>query len=409
MKSISTLSANNLVLGLFLIISFILFPFSLSLLIIFFVISFNQLKLPQLDRIAVNILAIYLSLINSTKTPEADMENYLLRFKEVPETTFLDFIFFGEGAREPVFSFLNYIGYYLSFGSFQFFIFLVSFMIFSIQFTALRKYCSFYKVSSQRFFLCCLILGMLNSYFSLTGHLIRQCLGASILIYVLVVGCTDGKLSKSIFAISVFIHSIVLIFTPIILFKKLNQKIDFTMLVRLSFAFLFLFFTFDTLVSIGMSLFEPIQIIYYLFSRLADPDSFIEIGIGAATSSSQGFMTTIAALMLFYTLFILYLTKYKLSPLIGHTIIFCCLLTIFLSEYSLLQYRIFFLLYGFVPYLIVSIPELKYKFSPVAIFLVSIIIFSVFLYELENGAWEYASYVDLLIQNPLTLSLKHWL
>ena len=144
MNSFSTLSANNLVLGLFLIISFIVFPFSLSLLIIFFVISFNQLKLPQLDRIAVNILAIYLSLINSTKTPEADMENYLLRFKEVPETTFLDFIFFGEGAREPIFSFLNYIGYYLSFGSFQFFIFLVSFMIFSIQFTALKKYCSFY-------------------------------------------------------------------------------------------------------------------------------------------------------------------------------------------------------------------------------------------------------------------------
>lgn len=404
-----TLSVNYIALGSFSIFSFIAMPFLFSLLLIFFLASFNQLKISKLDKIYVNILAAYLSLINSTKTPVADMLNYLLRYNEVPENDFFSYIFTGEGAREPVYSFFNYIGYYLTFGSFQFFIFLVSFVIFSLQFSAVRRYCYYYKVSSQRLFLSCLFIGMLGSYFSLTGHLIRQCLGISIFMYLLVAGCTGGKLNKWLFAFSALIHPVTLFFTPFIFFKKLNQKIDFILLAKLLFVFMILYLAFDTILLIGTSLFEPIQPIFYLFSRLSDPDGFIEVGVGAVTDSGRFFMTSLSSIILIYTFFIAYLTNLKLSPLIAHAIIFSCLLVISLSDYSLLQYRIFFLIYGFIPYILISIPEFKHWISSVTIFMVSTIFYFVFLNGLKSGAWEYASYVDLIANNPLTLLLKYWL
>ena len=180
------------------------------------------------------------------------------------------------------------------------------------------------------------------------------------------------------------------------------------MLARLLFVFILFYFAFDTILLIGMSLFEPIQAIYYLFSRLSDPDSFIEVGIGAVTDSGRFFMISISTVILIYTFFIVYFTNLKLSPLIAHAIIFTCLLIISLSDYSLLQYRIFFLLYGFIPYILISIPEFKHWISSLTIFMVSIIFYFVFLNGIENGAWDYASYVDLITKNPLTLLLKYW-
>lgn len=404
MSKLKTLSVVNVVSGLFFALSFIVLPFFLSLLILFCAISFNQLKKLQIEKVAANTIAAYLALINSTKIPASDMVNYLARFEEVPEATLLNYLFGGDESKEPFYSLLNYVGYYFTFGSFQFFIFLVSFMIFSLQFSALRRYCWYYNVSSQRFFLCCLSLGMFNSYFSLTGHLIRQCLALSVLMYILVAGCTSVKLKRWLFVFPVFIHSIALFFSPIILIKGFNEAIRFTTILKLLFAFLLLYFGYEIVLSIAMSLFEPIGFIVYILSRVDNPSGFIEL----AEVSNQAFMEIVATVILLYTSFFLFFTKYKLNPLIGHAIILSCLLTLSFSEYSLLQYRIFFILYGFVPYLLISIPELHHRLGSGAAFVTYVTVYSIFLHEVENGAWDYASTMDLTMNNPLTLILKYW-
>ena len=305
---------------------------------------------------------------------------------------------------------MNYIGYYLTFGSFQFFIFLISFLIFSLQFSALRRYCYYYKVSSQRFFLSCLALGMFSSYFSLTAHIVNQCLAISILMYLFVTASTGGKLNKWLFVLTAFIHSITLFFFLIVFYKKFKDKLSFSTILKCSLLLLLLYVSWDALILIGMSVFEPIQVFAYLFLRLSDPNSFVEIGVGAATSSSQAFLSFIAAFIMLCTVFSLYYPKFILSPLIAHAILLCCILVLFLSDYSLLQYRIFFIFYGFVPYLLIAIPKLRSnnRFSSVIVFVTSIIIYSIFLNNLDNGSWDYASSVNLTMNNPLTLILRYW-
>lgn len=404
------LSVSNLLYVLFFSLSFIVLPFFLSLLLIFFAISFNYSKTSQIDKIAAHSIAAYLSFINSTKTPSADLENYRVRFEEASDASMFNYIFIGENTKEPLFSLLNYIGYYLTFGSFQFFIFLISFLIFSLQFSALRRYCNYYNASSQRFFLCCLVLGMFFSYFSLTAHVVRQCLAISIVMYLLVTASTGGKLNKWLYVSTAFIHFISLFFFLIIFYKKFKNKLNFSTILKLGLLLLLLYTGWDTLILIGMSVFEPIQVFNYLFLRLADPSSFVEIGIGAATSSSQAFLSSIAGLIMIYTVFSLYYPKFMLCPLIAHAILLCCILVLFLSDYSLLQYRIFFIFYGFIPYLLIAIPRLRLNntFSSVIVFSISIIIYSIFLNNVDNGSWDYASSVNLTMNNPLTLIFKYW-
>lgn len=406
MNSQRIISTDNLPVGLCFTGLFIILPFSFSLLLIFFVMSFNQVKSCQIDKIFINILSLYLSLINSTKIPKSDMENYQIRFMEVSEYTFLDYIFgYGEVSREPIFNLLTYAGYYLTFGSFQFFIFLISLVIFFLQFSAIRRYCFYYEISSQRFFLSCIFLGMFYSYFSLTAHLIRQCLGLSVVMYILVVASSGGYFNKWLFLFTSFIHSAALFFLPFLFFKKTHQRMSLITITKLILTFFFLYYAFNIITIIGMSIFNSIQAILYIFSRVSDMNSFIEIG----GVNNQDLMLITATILFLYSVYALYIKKSKLlSPLVGHAVIFCCLIVFFFNNHSLIQYRVFFMLYGFFPYLLISLPKLNYKYNSIAVFMLSLIIYFIFLNDLENGHWDYASKIDLLINNPITLTLKFW-
>lgn len=137
----------------------------------------------------------WISLINITKSINGDQGVYTRIFLKVPEKGFYSTVFeaWGGSGKEPLFSCITWSLYWLTNGSVRLYYFILSFTIYILHYLAAYKL--FKKIDASKGALICgvLVLTFFTQYFVMTLHIIRQMLAAAVAIYAIVYRATEGK------------------------------------------------------------------------------------------------------------------------------------------------------------------------------------------------------------------------
>lgn len=153
--------------------------------------------------------AVWISLINITKTISGDQGFYTRTFLKVPEAGFYDTVFnaWGGTGKEPAFSCITWLLYWISFGSVRLYYFILSFSIYILHYLAAYKL--FKKMDVPKGALICgvLVLTFFSQYFVMTLQVIRQMLAGGIVIYAIVYRAVEGENNWVLLILAVLIHT----------------------------------------------------------------------------------------------------------------------------------------------------------------------------------------------------------
>ena len=404
MKSLKTsahINYNTYISAVVIILSLLLYPLLpfWSIILLSAIFAVNSQYKERIFILYLFLLSLYLGLINATKIPESDLIGYIDIFEDVEYYSFRTYIFLA--GKEPVFFLYNYIIYYLIGGNTSSYIIITSVIAYMFFFCAINKFLRLYSKNSIIIF-SIIIAAFFPQLFSLSAHLIRQFLAASILLYAIVLKLFYNKKVWFFLLMAVLIHSTTLLFIPLMYLKPLKNKLS----VKNG--------TFILLLIVGVGLFLPTvseiivnsvgnNIFTYAFTRVNRANIELEE------------LSVLSFVVLAIIFFILILIQYHksgekiriLTPGIIHLANIFLIYAIFIianlnnTEISL---RFFFFTYFFFP-LIVPLSFLMVKNNLIFIKeLISVAFIIFFIYKLKYGAWEYASLNKLLFSNIFLLT-----
>ena len=215
------------------------------------------------------IFAAYISCINATKVPDNDLEMYLDYYKAVNYTDFFTYITFlsqGEAIKEPLFSVLNYILYWIIGSNTKVYIFCISFISYGLLAYSLIKL-AFKLELSYKVIIFCICIMMFTPYlFIMSAHLVRQILATSLLFYLLVDTSFYNNKKWWLVIAMVLIHTTTLFFVVFLFLPILKDRLVGKRLycVILCFCLLSLY---QVLSSYLYVVFENIPIVGYILKR----------------------------------------------------------------------------------------------------------------------------------------------
>lgn len=352
--------------------------------------------------------AIWISLINITKTISGDQGVYTRFFLSVPQNGLYKTVFeaWGGSGKEPVYSFITWMLYWITGGSVRLYYFILSMSIYLPHFLA--AYFVFRKINAPKGALICgiLVLTFFTQYFVMTLQLVRQMLAAGLIIYALAYRATTGKNNWMLLVIAVLIHTSAFLLAALSLvpwfYSWLNLK--------------------RSLIVLGC--FIPFIVFNGILGSIIGGSSGIAaIDYGLTTYSNNGYIDSAKGLQLSIMLMIfiplsaacyMILTRYKkennsenhdepdyeespentLLPLVY----ICILLMIFVFSFTkspLIQYRFFYYTYSFIPILL---PLLFYKtlFEKPYWFAISLFFIVRFFITHNTSGWKYLSVTDMI-------------
>ena len=345
-------------------------------------------------------VATWISLVNITKSIGGDQGVYTRMFLKVPTVSLTQYFNgeYGTGSgREPMFRALTYILYWITGGSVRAYYFIISFVIYFLQFSA--TYLLFKKLKTEKGAIICgvLILTFFTQYFVMTLQIMRQMIAGAMAVYALVYRAVYGKHNWFFLIMAPLIHTSAFLITIITLvpvfYSWLNLKKAILVLVC----------------------FAPVIILNELVGNLVG-------GYGGNMLANTGYrdsggtMSITIMLILFIPLTlaaIVNLKRYK-TQYNGYyegysskpsnvilPIIYCFfLLSIFVLSFSkspLLQYRFFYYSYSFMP-LLMPLLIIKRPWNNVYWSLISVY-FIIRFFIIHNRGWIYATQIDLLSKN----------
>lgn len=155
------------------------------------------------------ITASWISLINITKSISGDQGVYTRVFMNVPVAGFEGTVLnaWGLSGKEPAFSFLTWLLYWITLGNVRLYYFIISFTIYFFHYLATYKL--FKKMDIPKGALICgvLILTFFSQYFVMSLQIIRQMLAGAIVIYALVYKAVEGRNNWILLVLSVLVHT----------------------------------------------------------------------------------------------------------------------------------------------------------------------------------------------------------
>ena len=361
------------------------------------------------------LLAFYMGAINATKTPEADQIAYYYAYQNIPTRGFLHALsnIYGEavnsgGGKEFMFGFINYVGYYLSFGYYPLFIFGFITALYMFLFSAIYKFYSYVNNRACVIIAAVFLCAFFTQYFNLTLQLQRQFLAGAIMMYVLVVRAADKKNLWWLGLIAVFTHTSAGLFFPLLFIKPLTKRLRLTGFIVLA-IMAATFFVFSP--QIGAVMAEATSFsssLSYGFDRMA----MGEANVDEATGENYMFMYSAMLLVLALIFIILYRhRKENENPLffIYNTLII--LVIFFFTMYSqpLTQYRYFMAAYSFFPFIFPNFFYKKSLANTVCLAGITLLLFVRFFLTFENIIWHYAPVQSILSDNIFSLVFnKHY-
>lgn len=182
------------------------------------------------DTFVSNVVFIYfglfLGVLNTLKTPESDLVNYMVFFENASSYNYLDYLLIEN--KEYFYFTLNYLIYYVSKGDFSLFLVFI---------TSLSYYCLFYSIrmlhnnlnlGKNAYWVALIVVFLFPNFFAISAHLMRQFLGLAIVSVFLMKNIFKGnKASLPFFILAVLTHTSTLVFAVAFIpavKKKLSPK-----------------------------------------------------------------------------------------------------------------------------------------------------------------------------------------
>ena len=306
--------------------------------------------------------AVWISLVNITKTISSDQIAYSMLFKQVPERGLYSIVFksWDGSGKDPLYSFITWLLYYTSGGNLKLFFFTLSMAIYMFHFMAAYKL--FRSIGSTKGTLICgvIVLTFFTQYFVMTLHIIRQMLAAAVVIYAIVYRATEGKYNWWFLVAASLIHTSAILLVVLSLIPWIYSWMNLKKLVIVLVGFI-LFLLYYTIIGSTLENSSDIEIIKYAGQKLGDQN--LKDGI---TISMDILMIVFVPLGLSALLTINRIRKeillnndykgdtIKDFPLLSISYL-AILLIIFVLSFSkspLIQYRFFYYSYSFIPLLL---------------------------------------------------------
>lgn len=369
-----------------------------SILIMALLIVSVQLKSDKIFLFFIVLLSLYLGLINSTKVPESDLVGYYDIYLLAKNYSLYDYLLLMN--KEPFYFFLNYVLFYLFLGNKMLFMIGITMLSYCFYFFAIYKYMKCIGSDNHLIVFALMLAAFFPQLFSLSAHLIRQFLAASILMYAIVIRLFYEKRSWPYSAFAVLTHSTALLFLPLMYVLRLKRKNDF----HVFFIFLcavFVYFLFSS--NIGL-------IVIDIFGKNIFTYPFMRMGhgfyLGSKGLSNVAYFLMIVLLII--SLFISYrgirsesdkvnAGLYQLSNIV----FFISFFIIFNLGHTVLSSRFLFYLYFIAPLMLPFVFAGKQWGVVVLRTTIISILVIFFIYRLEYGVWEYGD-ISLLLFSPIT-------
>lgn len=329
-------------------------------------------------------LGLSFGCINVLKVPESDLLNYIEFYINAGKYDFINYLKIED--KEYLFFSLNYFSYYVLGGSFHIYLIIFTALCYFLLFYSVRILDKHLKFGKESYFLAIIVIVLFPNIFSISAHLMRQFLAASLLIVFLIKNIFEGDKKSILFLVlSCLIHSSALLFI-IILLPFFNKRMSNTYM----FIFLILSLGFGLILGRFSSLFEGVPVLGYGIQRFTERDNVhVTENLGYLTILLQGI-----------TVFLFYfgIKKYKLnnfSRLYKLLYITLFLIIFILSNYQNTQMasRFNFYIYFLFPisiYFLYSILNIREKKSKnfFNLSLISLFLFW-FCFKLNYGTWKY--------------------
>lgn len=370
--------------------------------------------------------AIWISLVNITKTVAHDQFAYASLFNHVPQKGFYSTVFesWGDG-KEPVYSFITWILYYLCGGSLRLFFFTISMMIYMFHFMATYKL--FKKIDASKGALICgvLVLTFFTQYFVMTLHIIRQMLAAAVAIYAIVYRATEGKYNWWLLIAAPLIHTSAFFLVILSLIPWLYSWMNLKKIAIVLACFIPVII-FST--TIGTMLGESeISAISYAGQRLGEEGATDGGGIKLSIMLTVFIPLGLSSIFL---IFRYWNNKRKQSFLeyeeetnddsdyieieeeknvddekdilpIAYLAILTMIFVLSFSKTPIIQYRFFYYSYSFIPLLLPLLFKDRTKISTIFQFGISLFFIVRFFLTYNDSGFTYAPVLNLLAQ-PIT-------
>lgn len=298
------------------------------------------------------MIAFYMAAINTTKIPVGDEEIYILNFKSVPNNGFwgtLSISSIDGSPKEVLYGVFIYSLYYLLFGNETLFIFVTSFLIYYLFLLSICKFSKEYKTPLYITISGILVITFFTQYFNLTAHLIRQFLATSFFFYGLSFRKKNQRKSILLTLLSFGVHSTMAVLIVISLIPNINSFLSYKKL----FLCIIGAFTITT--------FLPIIAGTMLESLFSGDSGTLGYGLARA-AGSEGLKDAgepNALIINLFTIPLLLLSLWGIkiqtkivAPLILNMCLIMCLFVLSLSFSPLLQYRFFYILFYFLPFVL---------------------------------------------------------
>lgn len=367
------------------------------------------------------LTAIWISLINISKTISGDQIAYTYQFLNVPKEGFYNTVFksWGGSGKEPLYNILVWALYWITGESVRLFYFFLSFVIYYLLFIGVYK--TSRAMDAPKIGLVCGIIAItfFTQYFVMTMQLIRQILAGSILVYGIGSKIYDGKNHWLILLSAVLIHTSAF-------FLAILSIIPW-------------FYSWMSLKKITITLSCFIPLILFngpIGTALGGSTGISAIDYGLATYGNTGYndgggamsITIMSMIFVPLTLIsIVILLRYdkkdlhneydaittdaesesgsisnqesKLLPLC-YMFFLTMIFVLMFSKSPLVQYRFFYYSYIFIPFLLPYLFSKQNYMNWYCGFVMTFFIIRFFL-TYDTSSWRYASFIDILIQ-PIT-------
>lgn len=340
-------------------------------------------------------LALLLGLINTTKIPASDMQDYVQWFYDAQGSNFWEYIWL-EG-KEPLYHAVVYMLSNVFLGNKNAFVISLTFISYFLVLYSLVYLGKKIQLNQKIMIGIIVTTAFFPQLFSISMHVIRQFLAGSILTYFFAILICVGKKKWSLLLIATLIHTSALIFVPFLFIPGLAKPLTIRQMIYGLLAITISFSAIISILPIILNLFDNV-LLSYVASRVSQRE-FYEL-------DSFSFMPIVMIIFivgsLYYKSSINTLRPYnihiKYYNLFTSVIFFIALFSLFANIFPPtreLSSRFLFYLYFLVPIFIVFLC-FKMRLVTICFPLIMVFWFIYLLYVLENGAWQYEYYLEEL-------------
>lgn len=359
-------------------------------------------------------LAFYFGAINATKEPGGDQIQYYVAYMNVPHVGFIQSLIYIYGldlgketngiSGEFMNGVYNYIGYYITFGRYQLFAALVTFIEYMLIFLGLYKFCLSLKNPRVPIICGVLILSFFYLFFQYTLQIQKQFFAQAIIMYVLGIYAYKGRMNKKMWimtACAVFTHASMLLFVPFLIFKPLHTRLTKVGWIILGTAFV-------TLIILGSSLAgnivdaEDTNVLTYGISRFSQSET--------NNDTETNVLVLSQVIVIYIPLLLIVLRKLLLerntltdnNAFILNVMLLLLLTAICMYRQPLAQYRYFMMIFAFMPFVYPFISN-NIKVRNFILVSISIVMICWFYLQFDKIVWNYAPELDIIIKSPVLL------